>query len=850
MTSDAEIEEALENCSKEQIHIPGTVQSYGVLVATDEKLTRFEFVSESANVLLGIHPTRILGKPISLLFDHEEGHQIRNCLSHSSITEQRETFCEKSFAGNRFQISVYRSENRPVFEFLPVEPKNVGEQDALKRTRTLLAESVGTKDFQEILNNAVTSLRVSTAYDRVKAYRFLPDGSGEVVAESRAAHTESFMGHRFPASDIPPVAKTLYSKTPIRVLSDLFKDDCRLLALDPLAPPLDMSLAVLRGTSTVHVQYLRNMGVKSTMTLPITVDGELWGLFAFHHMKPMVPDPTLLVAVELSGKMLSLIIQHAKQTRHKDHLFQNIAIANEFLGSDDSRLANDDYWKNHSKRLTDAIASDGFAYIQDQNIELGGSAPNQQACMAIRDYGSSSNEDILCFDDLADRFPDETLGDTGGALVLSLSENANSCLILFRNLTKRTIEWAGNPTKNLKKTSGKVELTPRSSFEQYIESVEDRSEEWTNDDVEIAQSLKQALTRALDSRAERIDSQRRLKIMVQELNHRVRNILTLVQSMSSGSMSSATSLETYAISLEQRIVALAGAHDLLTHADMQGIELLKIAELELKPFIQKSKSNVTLTGPSIILNAEVSPIFALLLHELTSNSVKHGALSSPQGHVEFTWSLSAGELHIHWNETGGPKVEKPEREGFGRSIIESAIPYELGGTAELIFEPSGVQAQFTIPGTHFNGVVPTDGQVNAHDTSPSKKTEKESVRRGLIVEDNYLIAKESMRLLSKLGFTEVAAAGSIEQALQQLHDSKFDFCLLDVNLHNEMSEPVANQLAKLGIPYAFASGYGSEGAEICNHFNAPFLTKPFSLKALQAVLMELGFNNERNSTNS
>ena len=111
----------------------------------------------------------------------------------------------------------------------------------------------------------------------------------------------SFLGLRFPATDIPPIARKLYAETPIRVISDVNGVDTAVLAASD-RPALDMSLALLRGKDKVHQKYLQNMGVNATLTVPVVVDGLLWGLFASHHRTAMAPDPSDLAAAELAGK--------------------------------------------------------------------------------------------------------------------------------------------------------------------------------------------------------------------------------------------------------------------------------------------------------------------------------------------------------------------------------------------------------------------------------------------------------------------------------------------------------------------------------------------------------------------
>jgi light-regulated signal transduction histidine kinase (bacteriophytochrome) len=810
------------------------------LVATDAKLNTVQFASSNALDHLGVAAEDLIGAPINSILSDEQAHQARNTLGHATIQSQREVIGEKVCGDRRYQISIHKRDDRAILEFLPVPTSLPGEPNALEKTRALLARIVCEPDMAKLLEGAVECLKVQTGYDRVKAYRFLPDGSGEVVAEARSSDMDSFLGLRFPATDIPPVARRLYVNTPIRVISDLDQPDIAVLGSAEDDRPLDMSIAVLRGTASVHTQYLHNMGVKSTMTLPIVVEGDLWGLFSFHHMTPRVPDPTMLIGAELSGKMLSVVIQHATQLKHQGHLGICAAIADDLIVAD-RKLSIQNYWEHQRDRLIKVLPSDGIAYVVGDQVETVGSAPDAESCLAVRDLALRDDRGLVSYDNLPQRLPAMKLDDVAGALVMPLWSSPQTTLILFRNLVSRTINWAGAPQKELVEGENGYELTPRNSFAKYSETAREMSEEWTNNDLEVATVLWKSLAQNFAVR-EVSEDKRRLDLLVKELNHRVRNILALVQSLSRKTLGSASSIEDYATALEDRIVALASAHDLLTRAEMRGVRLDQLATIELKPYLHDDRDVAAISGPEVTLNADVSPIFALVLHELTSNAVKYGALSTPNGMVNLTWALVEDGLEINWVERDGPPVSAPTREGFGRSIIESAIPYEFGGEAEMKFDRAGLTARFFLP----NGEFKIRRQEKMHpdagsDISEGQGSEGSRSGRCLVVEDNFVIAREMQRCLRSCGFEEVLAISNVPNALKRIDEYQFSFCLLDINLRGEMSSPVAERLTELGIPFAFASGYGSEGRTMGNGYDAPFLTKPVQLSELRDLLKTMGF---------
>lgn len=840
MTTDTELAEAVANCDRDPIHIPGSILAFGALIATDSKLARIEFASETTDQYLGITARNLLGQAPDHVLDEPLMHSARNALTRSSATRQREVIGEKVFGGTRFQISVHRSDERAVLEFLPYVAGARSESDVVERARVLFSESTGSQSVEVILNSAVESLRASTRFDRVKAYRFLPDGSGEVVAESRASHMESYLGLRFPATDIPPIARQLYMTTPIRILPNIHAADRPLLSLDPKAQPLDLSLSILRGSAGIHIQYLKNMGVKSTMTLPIIVDGAMWGLFALHNSKPVTVEPTMLIAGELTGKMLGLVLQQASQTRHLRRLNECLSFARRLLSEDATVPLLEVIDATRRAQLGQLIPADGIALVAGEEVNTDGTVPGADVCRKILTQAFSSEHDLLLIDDLQSRYPEPDLGDCGGALCIPISAERHVGLIVFRLLATHRVKWAGKPEKLVTRNEQGLQLNPRHSFERYHESVQGKCDEWTNDEFEMAQGMQDALMRVFSMQTEVKESRDRSLLLVRELNHRVRNILTLVQSLSRSSKASASSLEEYAVALEERISALASAHNLLTSDDMRGARLDKIARIEFRPFLESSSNNTELSGPEILLKPDASPIMALVLHELTSNSVKYGSLSVPEGRVSLSWSQSHTGLEIDWREAGGPVVQAPERAGFGRSIIENAIPHELGGEARIDFLPTGVQAWFRLPAHEFEvtSIEVAPGQTDVETASTPVNRDSRSV---LILEDNFVIATEVQRWFSTLGFDQIELASSVPEALEKLTIRSFDFGFLDVNIRGVMSGPVADRLSELGTPFVFSSGYGSAAVDICQSFDAILLIKPSSIDEVRSALQRIGF---------
>lgn len=217
---------------------------------------------------------------------------------------------------------------------------------------------------------------------------------------------------------------------------------------------------------------------------------------------------------------------------------------------------------------------------------------------------------------------------------------------------------------------------------------------------------------------------------------------------------------------------------------------------------------------------------ALVIHELVTNAVKHGALAGNAGRVAIAWRRDGeGDVTLDWNEAGGPAVAKPTRQGFGSTIIRQSIPHELGGQATMDYAPSGLHAQFVLPSRHIVGDPESQSLPIAAPVpgAPSRMS-------GLVlaVEDNVLIALDVEDVLIELGAERVVIASNVTEALRLIDLETPSFALLDVNLGRESSWPIATRLQWLGVPHIFATGYGDGINYPVQHRLTAVITKPYT----------------------
>ena len=188
-------------------------------------------------------------------------------------------------------------------------------------------------------------------------------------------------------------------------------------------------------------------------------------------------------------------------------------------------------------------------------------------------------------------------------------------------------------------------------------------------------------------------------VLIQELNHRVKNSLATVQSIAAQTFRYTETPEAFQQTFEARLMALAKTHDLLTKGDWETVSLRELLIAELEPFGGTESSRFTLNGQDVQLTSAMALALGLVFHELATNAVKYGALSIPSGSVEIAWEIGTSQhrLRWHWIETGGPPVKKPSRRGMGSRVIEKGLMHEFGGEARIVFDPSGVQCSIDMP---------------------------------------------------------------------------------------------------------------------------------------------------------
>lgn len=313
-------------------------------------------------------------------------------------------------------------------------------------------------------------------------------------------------------------------------------------------------------------------------------------------------------------------------------------------------------------------------------------------------------------------------------------------------------------------------------------------------------------------------------LLAREVDHRAKNALAIVQALVS--LTKAPTRDAFVEAVTGRVSALARAHSLLAQNRWSGAALRKVIEDEVSAY--ERPGQVHYRGPNLLLSPKAVQPIGLLIHELATNAVKYGALSTIKGRVDVEWEVKGDEkLYLCWREVNGPPVSRPQQKGFGSNLITTVTGLQLGGDVEIDWDPNGIIVNATLP---VGMVRPTD--IPAITISPEEKFplplsgDHRAPGKLLVVEDEMLIAMQLTESLEDAGWSVMGPASTVEEAHQLLSTSPMpDAAILDINLHGNTVYPLANTLRRLGVPILFCTGYENLDAnqqfEDCQRIRKP-----------------------------
>src|SRR5215208_8478507 len=340
---------------------------------------------------------------------------------------------------------------------------------------------------------------------------------------------------------------------------------------------------------------------------------------------------------------------------------------------------------------------------------------------------------------------------------------------------------------------------------------------------------------------ERKQADKLQRLLMDELNHRVKNTLATIQAIASQSLRRSKSPSDFVSSFSGRVQSLARAHDLLTQTKLQGAEIKELVH-EQVVYGGTDDSRISFSGPSLMLDAQAAVHLALVLHELATNARKYGALSNPNGRLSVKWELRTNggrKLILDWKESGGPTVTAPKERGFGSTLIEKTLQSH-GGEVSISYAADGVSSQISMPlptSTPPNMAMHVSAATKSGPLllQPSDKHSNLQGKRIIVIEDEPLVAMDLESSLVAAGCEIAGSVGTIDRGRTLIANTECDAALIDANLAGYPVDELAAALTQKNIPFAFVAGYGRMALPL-GFRDALLLSKPFGQEQLLAVM--------------
>lgn len=518
----------LTNCEREPIQWPGFIQSHGYLLALDPVTFTVWQASENMGSLVAMAVNKVIGKNIAdLSIGDLSGIHLLELLSVATRNGAPEAFnpYPVSINGQAWFVVLHQHDGALMLELEPTDLTRGSELSTATLLNQTMSDVQRSTTLAELMEKTAQQVKTVTGFDRVMIYRFGEDWNGEVIAEARESHLEPFLGLFYPASDIPKQARELYKINLVRNLVDVNAPRVQICPVNYAQHnrPLDLTYSGLRAVSPIHIEYLQNMGVRSSMSISLMYRGELWGLIACHHYSgPRFIDyPT-----RQSVKLVSQILSTALEIRQNDEDAEFARRMNDHEQILYGQMQSD--WDvvqgltKHPVTALDQNTATGMALLFDGQLHTLGDTPADDDIRSLIEWlKTTTSEIVFQTNQLPNLYaPAELFREkAAGVLMLMLSREMNEYLLWFKPEHIQTVSWAGNPEKPVEMSNtGEVRLSPRKSFEKWAQLVHNKSIPWRQVEVATALKLREDLLQIVSQKANQVRAlNEQLRLAYEEL---------------------------------------------------------------------------------------------------------------------------------------------------------------------------------------------------------------------------------------------------------------------------------------------------------------------------------------------
>jgi light-regulated signal transduction histidine kinase (bacteriophytochrome) len=702
----------IKACEDEPIHIPGSIQPYGLMLAAEREKRAIVAVAGNVETRLGVVDWQ--GRPLAHILGEGLDGKVTALLESNGAPGYLGLLRTRS--GEMLDVSAYLSGDIIVVELEPASPNPAPASELLNQLEVAAVAFENATTLQALCERATEAFRQITGFDRVMVYRFEDDEAGRVLAESRRQDLQTFLNHHFPASDIPTQARALYVRNLIRVIPDIAYTPALLRPFWRAPDPLDMSQGNLRSVSPVHLQYLSNMGVRASASVSIVRDGLLWGLIACHNeTRRQIPYEVRIACRSLAAGLARQIKakEEAEGYRQRIRLrsFEEDIIA---LLSREGTL--DETLANHLGEVGTMLGADGVAVLRGTEAVLAGLSPALEDVRRLADWvlARPPGGAVFSTNNLEAVYaPGSSFRETGsGVLALILSADESWLLLWFRAEHVEVVNWAGNPHKAVDADPRAV-LTPRASFDAWQEIVRGNARRWTLPELEAAHRMRTAILDVQQTRRLR-DLNRQLTqilhekdelleqkdFLIGEVNHRVQNSLQLVSSFLGLQSRTSESPEVkFALGeARRRLSAVVLVHRRLYRGDqIQFIDASRyIQELCADAIASMGEvwaKQISLDLAPVIISTDRAVTVGLVVTELIININKYAYAGEP-GSIEIRLTEERNFLRLTIADRGVGRLTF--RKGFGSRLMDGLVG-QLGGTLTYSDNQPGLRATLLVP---------------------------------------------------------------------------------------------------------------------------------------------------------
>lgn len=627
----------LDNCDREPIHVPSQIQPHGALLAFDLGGVLRAW-SANAGSLLGLELTQGASASALAFADAAIGAALAEMLSEGDANDSAPLQLETRIGAREFDLLLHVHEGRLIAEFeLREQAADEVAAFALKAHRAI-DRLKRQKTIDALLALAVDEVRALTGFDRVMGYRFRQDGSGEVVAEARRDDLEPYLGRRYPATDIPAQARRLYTLNTLRLIADVDYEPVPVLgrAQDPA---LDMSHCTLRSVSPIHVEYLNNMGVRSSMSVSIVVNGALRGMLACHHDAPQLVPYSIRMACDVLAQVLASNVQSLIAREEGERAAQaatvRARVMETLLHADDilSALAQ------HGEDLRQSLQADALLLADLGKLVVVGDVDHDTASAIAASLRTELSE--LLIRSTRREWPTEAqplLGKWIGLLGLQFDPATQGWIAALRIEQIETVRWGGRPEKEVKFGPLGPRLTPRGSFAEWRETVRNTTDPWSAVTLDVATALLNEMRRVSNARFVELDRTRTqlLAMLGHDLRDPLQSISMAAAVLERGGQPTRLGQRIQAASTRmQRLVS----HVLDMSRLRSGIGLgMRMGSIDLAGLLAELVEESSNTHPGTAYDLNLPPLLTLqadadriaqVVSNLISNARHHGQPGRP-----------------------------------------------------------------------------------------------------------------------------------------------------------------------------------------------------------------------------